>query len=149
MYPLAAARNHLAERTFESVLFSAANSLNFFFIFITTMNSLAGTSLGKAAPVFTVTLDAAKSATPLDGRLLLLLSTDPAEEPRLQISDSPKSQLVFGMDVENWKPGETRTMDATNDGVFGFPIRSLAELQAGEYTVQVLLDCYETFHRAD
>ena len=38
---------------------------------------------------------------PLDGRLLLLLSSDPAAEPRFQISaiDVPKSQQVFGIDV--------------------------------------------------
>jgi hypothetical protein len=129
------------------MLFSAAAYLVLFFIL--TMNSLAGTSLGNAAPVFTVTFDSAKSTTPLDGRLLLLLSTDSAEEPRLQINDTPKSQLVFGLDVENWKPGEPRTMNPGNDGVFGFPIRTLAELKPGEYTVQALLDRYETFHRAD
>jgi hypothetical protein len=40
-------------------------------------------------------------------------------------------------------------MDASSDWIFGFPIRTLAELQPGEYTVQALLDRYETFHRAD
>src|SRR5436189_12813 len=37
---------------------------------------------GKSALALAVTFDAARSATPLDGRLLLLLSTDPAQEPR-------------------------------------------------------------------
>jgi hypothetical protein len=101
------------------------------------------------APVFTVSFDAAKSATPLDGRLLLMLSTDPAAEPRFQISDSPKTQLIFGLDLEAWRPGEERLIDATSAGVFGFPIRSLGDLKPGEYTVQALLDRYETVHRAD
>ena len=115
-----------------------------------TMSSLAQTSPGTPpAPVFAITFDAAKSATPLDGRLLLLLSTNPAEEPRFQINDSPKTQIVFGMDVENWKPGEARVMDSTDAGIFGHPIRSLRDLKAGEYVVQALLDRYETFHRAD
>jgi hypothetical protein len=53
------------------------------------------------------------------------------------------------MDVENWKPGEARTMSATDASIFGHPIHSLRDLKAGEYTVQALLDRYETFHRAD
>jgi hypothetical protein len=103
----------------------------------------------ESTPVFSVRFDEARSAAPLDGRLLVLLSTDPAEEPRFQINESPKTQIVFGMDVENWKPGETRTLEATNSGIFGYPIRSLRDLKPGEYTVQTLLDRYETFHRAD
>ena len=105
--------------------------------------------LPEASLAFAVTFDAAMNATPLDGRLLVLLSTDPAEEPRFQINDGLKSQIVFGLDVEDWKPGEVRAMDAANAAVFGYPIRSLRNLNAGEYTVQALLDRYETFHRAD
>jgi hypothetical protein len=98
---------------------------------------------------FTISFDPARSATPLDGRLLLLISSDPAEEPRLQINDSLKSQIVFGMDVENWKPSEKRVMGTTNSGIFGHPIRALRDLKPGQYSVQALLDRYETFHRAD
>ncbi len=44
---------------------------------------------------------------PLDGRLLLFLSTDPSAEPRFQVSDTnvARSQQVFGIDVDGWKPG--------------------------------------------
>jgi hypothetical protein len=104
---------------------------------------------GGSAPAFAVTFEGAKSALPLDGRLLLLLSTDPKEEPRFQINDSPNSQIVFGLDVEGWKPGEARILDAANGGVFGYPLRSLRDLKPGEYSVQILLDRYETFQRAD
>src|SRR5438093_11651431 len=104
---------------------------------------------GGSALAFAITFDAAKSTAPLDGRLLLLLSTDPAEEPRFQINESPKCQLVFGLDVEAWKPGEARIVDAANAGVFGYPVRSLGNVKPGDYTVQALLDRYETFHRAD
>ena len=111
---------------------------------------LAQTPSVRESPLaFSVAFDAARSAVPLDGRLVLLLSTDSAEEPRFQINDSLKSQIVFGFDVEDWKPGETRTMDPMNAGVFGYPVRSLRSLNPGEYTVQALLDRYETFHRAD
>ena len=85
---------------------------------------------------------------PLDGRLLLLLSTDPSAEPRFQVSDTnaTKSQQVFGIDVEGWKPGEDAVFDA---GVLGYPAESLADVKPGTYRVQALLHRYETFHRAD
>ena len=42
----------------------------------------------------------------LDGRLLLLLSTDDSEEPRFQVKDGPETQLAFGIDVEGLAPGQ-------------------------------------------
>jgi hypothetical protein len=82
----------------------------------------------------------------LDGRLLLLVSTDESKEPRFQISDGPKTQLAFGIDVEGLEPGEVATV---GEDVLGYPVASLADLPAGTYTVQALLHRYETFHRAD
>jgi len=82
----------------------------------------------------------------LDGRLLLLLSTDDSEEPRFQIKDGPKTQLAFGIDVEGLAPGEEASIGTD---VLGYPVDSLADLPAGTYTVQALLHRYETFHRAD
>ena len=43
---------------------------------------------------------------PVDGRLLLMISSDDADEPRFQISNFPDSQLIYGMDVEGLKPGD-------------------------------------------
>lgn len=117
---------------------------------LSVMDLPAQTSSPRStAAIFAVTLDAARSSTPLDGRLLLLLSTDPSKEPRFQIDDTPKTQIAFGLDAENWKPGETRTLDATSIGFFGYPHRNLTDLKPGEYIVQAVLDRYETFHRAD
>ncbi len=100
----------------------------------------------RSPPLFTVTLDPAVASQPLDGRLLLMLSTSDESEPRFQISDRFNSQQIYGIDVEGWNPGDTRSFDAE---VFGFPKRSLAELPAGQYHVQALLHLYETFHRND
>lgn len=83
---------------------------------------------------------------PLDGRLLLLVSKDPAGEPRFQISDGPGSQQVYGTDVEGWTQGARAVFDGDE---LGYPLESLRDLPAGEYTVQALLHRYETFHRAD
>ena len=46
------------------------------------------------------------SKTPLDGRLLVMLSTDPKDEPRFQINESPKTQQIFGIDVDGLRPGQ-------------------------------------------
>jgi hypothetical protein len=84
---------------------------------------------------------------PLDGRMLLMISNDESKEPRFQISSrNANAQLVFGIDVDGFKPGESAIFDA---GVFGFPLKSLSEIPPGEYIVQALLHKYETFHRAD
>jgi hypothetical protein len=94
----------------------------------------------------TVTFPAARSTAPIDGRLLLLVSTDSTAEPRTQIGDAPSTQQVFGVDVEGWRPGEPRSVDAT---AFGYPVRSLSQLRPGRYRVQALVNRYETFRRAD
>ena len=81
---------------------------------------------------------------PLDGRLLLLVAKDDTREPRFQITaTSPSTAQVFGIDVDGLKAGDERTFDG---GVLGYPIESLSQLPAGEYTVQALLHKYETFH---
>ncbi len=83
---------------------------------------------------------------PRHGRLLLMLSTSAEAEPRFQINDGPGTQLVFGIDVQNWSAGETRSI---GPAAFGYPIESLAEVPAGSYYVQALLNSYEYFDRAD
>jgi hypothetical protein len=97
---------------------------------------------------FAVSYPEALAKGPLDGRLLLLLSTDASAEPRFQISDTDvaKSQQVFGVDVLGWKPGEAKVFDAS---VLGYPAEALGDVKAGGYRVQALLHRYETFHRAD
>jgi len=95
---------------------------------------------------FAVSFPSAQSAKPLDGRLMLILSTDPSAEPRLQISNSVRTQMIFGLDVDALKPGQSVTLD---DAAFGYPVRYLHDVPAGDYFVQVVLNEYETFHRAD
>ena len=104
------------------------------------------TVAASAAPRFSVSFPPERSSAPLDGRLLLLVSSDGSAEPRMQIDDTPRTQMVFGIDVDGLRPGEAAVMDAS---AFGYPVRSLALLKPGEYYVQALLHRYETFHRAD
>lgn len=104
-------------------------------------------ALAAQSPNFAVSY--AKSvagAQPLDGRLYVVLSTNPADEPRHQINDGADSQILFGVDVDGLKPGQAVTVDERADG---YPVRSLRELKPGDYYVQAVLHLYETFHRAD
>jgi hypothetical protein len=95
---------------------------------------------------FSVSFLREQNAEPLDGRILLLLSTDGSAEPRTQINDSPRTQMIFGLDVDDLKPGQSVIV---NDAAYGYPIRHLHDVPPGEYFVQVVLHRYETFHRAD
>jgi hypothetical protein len=82
---------------------------------------------------------------PLDGRVLLLLSTNPEGEPRFQIGDGLHNQVVFGKNVDGLQPGQTIEFNADD---FGYPYESLADLKPGIYRAQALLHVYETFDLA-
>jgi len=107
---------------------------------------LAAAFVPLSAQTITVSYPAERSAQPLDGRLLLLLSNDPSEEPRMQIDDTPKSQIVFGITVDAWPSGIAIPV---TDSASGYPVRKLSEVPPGDYTIQAVLNIYETFHRAD
>jgi len=95
---------------------------------------------------FAISFPVSSTKESLDGRMLLLISTDNAKEPRLQISEDLNTQQVFGVDVDGLKPGEETIVDR---GAFGYPLRSLSGLKPGDYWIQALLHRYETLHRAD
>src|SRR5437879_1769370 len=97
--------------------------------FRVVMATLAFSSFLSAGPRFSISFPATRSAEPVDGRLLLCLSTDPTDEPRNQINDTPKTQIIFGLNVDAMKPGTPVTVD---EHAFGYPYRSLLDLPAGE-----------------
>jgi hypothetical protein len=112
-----------------------------------TLGFVACLGLGTTqAATFSVTLAPEHAREPLNGRLLLLLSVDPKEEPRFQIADGTKSQQVFGVDAKSWSGSEPLVFDSE---VLGYPRLSLADVPAGTYRVQALLHKYETFRRKD
>src|SRR5690606_10041010 len=79
----------------------------------------------------------------IDGRMLLMISTDSTAEPRFSIRGDYKSQQIFGVDVESLKKKEKVIFD---NSIFGYPLKSISEINAGEYYVQALLNVYETYH---
>ncbi|MEL7250424.1 MAG: alpha/beta hydrolase-fold protein [Bacteroidota bacterium] len=106
----------------------------------------APTSGSPSEPSFQIKLPVELADEALDGRLLVMLSTNTESEPRFQISDGPGTQLAFGMNVENWEPG---TVLEFRPDTPGYPLVSMAEIPEREYQVQVLLHKYETFERGD
>src|SRR5687768_983262 len=113
-------------------------------VFIPTLFSTRANSQSNVR--FDVSFPASVSKEQLDGRLLLLISTNNDREPRFQITEDLTTQQVFGVDVDGWKADETKTVD---QNAFGYPVRSLNQIKPGEYWVQALLHRYETFKRSD
>lgn len=99
----------------------------------------------KKSATVNVSFSNTVSEEALDGRLLLMLSTDDTKEPRFQINAGLNAQPIFGLDVDGMQPGQKITF---NETVFGFPYESLSDLPKGEYNVQALLHTYETFNLA-
>ncbi|HTP68111.1 MAG TPA: hypothetical protein VMJ35_04345 [Dongiaceae bacterium] len=94
-----------------------------------------------------LTFPESTSSQPLDGHILLGISTDPSSEPRFQLREEESSSAqFFGLDVDNWKPNSPAVFDSSN---LGFPLKSFDQVPAGDYYVQAVLNVYETYHRSD
>ena len=78
----------------------------------------------------------------LNGRLLLMVSRSGDTEPRFQVSARLGAIPVYGQEVQGFSLGESVSFDGS---VFGFPVESLNQLEAGDYVVQALFHRYETF----
>jgi len=133
-----------ARQTTKNVMFFSLVVI--FFSSVLTMLSCSAKKGPVAKLKFAISFPAERSKTALDGRMLLLISKSGDTEPRDQISDGAKTQLIFGIDVDGLQPGQEAVIDAS---AFGYPLQSIAEIPAGEYYVQALLNKYETFHRSD
>lgn len=57
----------------------------------------------------------------LDGRLIVLISEHTETEPRFQLRDDSQTCQGFGMDVNDWTPGESLQFDSE---AFGYPVRN-------------------------
>jgi hypothetical protein len=84
-------------------------------------------------------------AQPLNGHLILVIAKTDKPEPRMQLEETYESAQGFGVDVANSTPGSAIVVDAKT---FGYPRRSLADIDAGDYFVQAVFNVYEQFHLA-
>ncbi|HUB00163.1 MAG TPA: alpha/beta hydrolase-fold protein [Terracidiphilus sp.] len=82
---------------------------------------------------------------PLTGRLVVVFARKDRPEPRFQLNEDYLSAQGFGVDVEKLAPGTPIEVDAKT---FGYPRRSLDDLDAGDYYVQAVFNVYEEFHLA-
>jgi Putative esterase len=103
---------------------------------------LAASSASCFSQRIEVTVPAAK---PLNGHLVLVFAKNDKDEPRMQLSEDYLSAQGFGADVEDLAAGQPIVMDSKT---FGYPRRSLNDLDAGDYFVQAVFNLYEQFHLA-
>ena len=85
-------------------------------------------------------------AAPLHGHVILVIAKRAQPEPRNQLSENYMSAQGFGVDVDGAAPGSTVVVDAKT---FGYPRKSLTDLDPGDYFVQAVFNVYENFHLAD
>src|SRR5262245_27293240 len=97
---------------------------------------------------FAISFPAVRSATPIDGRVLLFVSDDGRTEPRNQTDQyrANTTRPIFGVDVDALAPGQDVVID---DRIVGWPLPSVRHLPPGEYWAQALVNRYETFRRSD
>jgi hypothetical protein len=112
-------------------------------------NSARAAHVSRAAATsFAISLPAGRSAAPLYGRIILLVSPDLSREPRSHVSeDEPlDSPYLFGLNVDAFSTSAAVIID---DHAFGWPAARLSQLPAADYLVQAVLNRYETFHLSD
>jgi len=95
------------------------------------------------AQTFKVRMATSLNQPELKGRLILLFSKTNTQEPRFQINDAQNSQLLFGQDIQSWKPGDFQILDQQ---AFGYPLERVKDIPPGYYYVQAVFHKYETFH---
>ena len=101
---------------------------------------LAAATFAHAQSAIEVTLPAGQHT----GHLILVIAKNPDIEPRNQLSETYDSAQGFGVDVT-----ASSTPIRVDAQTFGYPIRSLASIAAGDYQIQAVFNVYETFHMAD
>ncbi len=87
------------------------------------------------------------SKTPLHGHLIVVFSKSDKSEPRTQMNEQYQSAQGFGVDAD-LDGGPAASTIVVDSKTFGYPLRSLADLSAGEYFVQGVFNGYEEYHLA-
>src|SRR2546430_2047277 len=103
----------------------------------------ASSSAAAQSQRFEVSFTRGTHAGPVTGRLIVVVAKRGEPEPRLTVS--PSGPALFAIDLDQLPPDQPAILD---DKAVGFPTR-LAELPAGDYFVQAIINVYEQVHRAD
>ncbi|WP_191908778.1 alpha/beta hydrolase-fold protein [Larkinella humicola] len=113
-----------------------------FLIVLALLTSFTGFSQTKLK--FELSFPAAISATPLTGRMFLIITRKDSTEPRQQVGRY--GTQFWGADFEKLAAGKAVTIDGST---LGYPINALNDVPKGEYFVQAVLNKYTEFKRSD
>ncbi|MDB4917062.1 MAG: hypothetical protein JWM95_4706 [Gemmatimonadetes bacterium] len=100
----------------------------------------------QRGPRFEISFSRDARAEPVTGRVYVALSKT-SDAQRSPINQTGETGVpLYGVNVENLTAGKAATIDAST---FGYPVRSLKDIPAGEYWVQPFVNVYTKFARAD
>ena len=95
---------------------------------------------------FQISFAASTHAEPITGRVFVVISNRETPEPRSQVGFWGDASPLFGADVDQLRPGQTAMIDGAT---LGYPPSSLADIPAGDYYVQALMNIYTQCRRSD
>src|SRR6188472_788457 len=98
----------------------------------------------RPGPRVEISFTSAARAEPVTGMVYLAISKDNQSSP-IQQTD-PEGVPLFSAFVQDLKPGTPASITRENRG---HPVRSLADIPAGDYWVQPFVNVYTRFPRAD
>ena len=104
----------------------------------------AGWPSGRARLRFEVNIPTSVRNEPTTGRVFVMLARANEIEPRFQIGRI--GTPFFGRDVERLAPGGSAIVSGTD---LGHPVWDLADIPAGDYWIQAVVNIYTEFPRAD
>lgn len=99
---------------------------------------------GRAQVSFEIRIPASVRSEPLTGRVYAIISRDSTREPRLQVGRV--GAPTFGHDVERLAPGAPAVITGNE---LGTPVFDMADVPAGDYWIQPVVNVYSEFKRAD
>jgi hypothetical protein len=84
---------------------------------------------------------------PVTGRAYVILTRNAEREPLRQVGI--RGVPFWGVEVRGLEGGGELALVPGAEGVIGYPLHDLADVPAGEYTMQAFLNVFTTFNRAD
>jgi hypothetical protein len=103
---------------------------------------------GKDAPSefrFEISFPSSLRTDSITGRVYLIIARRSSPEPRFQVRRA-SGVPFFGKNIEHLEPNMPAVID---EGVFGFPLKSIKEIPSGDYFIQGFINIYTEFKRSD
>ena len=107
--------------------------------------ALTADQAATTAPVFVVSFNSSVRSEPVTGRVYVAISRNNDRQPPIR-QTSPTGAPLFGVDVDQLKPGAEVRFSASTEG---HPVSTIGALPPGEYWVQPFVNVFTRFPRAD